>query len=118
MNVEQSKLTQVPKIMEEYLYCRNDQLCSRVTEAFEIKSYTIKKMTFPTLIEKLCKKMEELKEQSKKEINSWIEKIKEMELKESLKYEEHQNKVENLQSGEKEIIQQLENEVAKHKEKV
>ena len=104
--------------MEEYLLCKNDQLCSRVAEVFEIKSYTIKKMTFPTLIEKLCKKTEKIKAQSKKEINYWIERIKEMELKESMKLEKDQNKVENLKSGEKEIIQQLEIQVSEHREKV
>lgn len=118
MNVDQSKLTQVPKILEEYFFCRNEQLCSGVTEAFELKRYAIKKMTYPKLIKKLCKKIQELKAQSKTEINYWIEKIKEIELKESLKHEEHQKKAENNQIGEKEIIQQLENDLAKHKEKV
>ena len=104
--------------MEEYVICKNEELCSRITGAFEIKSYYFNKMTFPTIVEKLCKRTEELKAQSKKEIDIYIEKIKEMELKESLRCEEHLKKVENLQSEEKKLIQQLESEVAKHKEKV
>lgn len=104
--------------MDEYLSCGNEQLCIRVAEVFELKSYTIKNMTFPILIEKICQKTEELKNKSKREIDGLDERMKNMEKAESLRVEEFKNKIKYLQSGENALIMQLKNEITKHKDKV
>ena len=104
--------------MDEYLSCGNEQHCIRVAEVFELKSYTIKNITFLTLIEKICQKTEELKNKSKREIDGLVDTMKNMEKAESLRIEELKNKIKYLQSGENVLIMQLQNEITKHKDKV
>ena len=90
----------------------------RITAAFEIKSYTIKNMIFPTLIETLCKKAESLKSRTKNEIDSLLEKIDGLEMKITEMSEQFKNKVENISNGDHELIEEMEKETMKLKEKV
>ena len=104
--------------MEEYFFCGNAELCKRVGDVFDIKISSIKNMIFSTLIEKLCKKAENIKFKAKHEIDSLMNKISDLEKKEVIRCEEIKNKFQNLKNNENVLVQQLENEVAKLKEKV
>ena len=100
------------------MFCVNEELCMRIAAAFEIKSYNIKNMIFPTLVETLCKKAESLKSKTKVEIDSLLEKIDGLEKNITDMSEEIKNKVENIHNGDHELIEEMEKETMKLKEKV
>lgn len=104
--------------MEEYFFCGNAELCKKIGEVFEIKNSSIKNMIFSTLIEKICKKAENIKFKAKNEIESLMEKITDLEKKEVIRSEEIKNKFQNFKNIDNELVEQLENEVVKLKEKV
>lgn len=90
----------------------------RITAAFEIKSYTIKSMIFPTLVETLCKKAENLKSKNKYEIDSLLEKINGLEMNITEMSEQIKNKAQNIYNGDRELMEEMEKEIMSLKEKV
>lgn len=108
----------MPKLLEEFFFCGNSELCRRVAEVFELKNANIKNEIFPKLIEQLCKKAESLKFTIKNEIDCLIEKINDLEKNEALKCEEIRNKMANFHSRENDLVNKLENEITTLKEAV
>ena len=109
---------EVPKILESYLFCVNDELTRKMHCSFNMKTNSIKQQLYIHLIEKLCEKMEihkrkqrEESEISKLEVNNLeknlIERISELFIA--------NEKLKNNEQHFKEIFDQ---ELSKYKEKV
>lgn len=108
----------VPKLLEEYFFCGNSELCRRVAEVFELKITNIKNEIFCKLIEKLCKKTESIKLATKNEIDRLIEKINNLEKNQALKCEEIRIQMANFHNRENDLVKKLENDIITLKEEV
>lgn len=111
-------MMKIPKLLESYLFCIDEQLCTKITAAFDIKSFKIKNMIFPHLIEKLCQKAEFKKLQSKTEIESLLSKIETLEKNYLTKSSELKNYTQNLHSNENAMKIHFEKEISKMKDRV
>ena len=57
MNRDVAFFSKIPKLLENYLFCTDEKMCRSIQSAFDLKIYAIKNMTFPSIIEELCKRL-------------------------------------------------------------
>lgn len=79
MNRDVAFFSKIPKLLENYLFCTDEKMCRSIQSAFDLKIYAIKNMTFPSIIEELCKKAEIIKNHSQNEIERLLTKIEDLE---------------------------------------
>lgn len=109
---------EVPKILESYLFCVNEELMKKIRIFFNMNTNSIRQQLYIHLIEKLCKKMEIFQRKQQEESEKIRLEVQNLETNLSDKIFELLIANEKLKNNEQEYKEKFDKEVSKYQEKV